>query len=141
MRQYFIGTHRGMLVPGFPPLYLGPGKIKKSPNVSAESSIGEGIAAWIAQEHYDCDKILARPNHLFPDLILRDIKNITYFVEAKGTGVSSQQAEEMIKSEVGNMAKMVWGCSLLGTPVHGLLIATHIQSLSRFNCSVIEVNL
>ena len=81
MQFWFSYTSGAFIEPGYPPLYYSSTKGKKvSPNKSAVAGIGEGVAGLIAQRFYKARK-LARPNHDFPDIVMKSGRLI-YLVES-----------------------------------------------------------
>lgn len=141
LRHWFTYRSGAYLDPGYPPLFYGGFKTNSfSPNKSAESAIGEGIAGFLGQRMYKCRK-LARPNHDYPDIVMERQPDRTYLVEAKATLTSKQKIKEIADDEIPAMATMVISGRLMDTrPVTGLIVGTFFESETRYCVFITEID-
>jgi len=141
LRHWFTYRSGAYLDPGYPPLFYGALKTSSfSPNKSAESAIGEGIAGFVAQRMYRCRK-LARPNHDYPDIVMERRPDRTYLVEAKATLVSREKIRRIADEEIPKMATMVISGRLMDTrPVMGLVVGTFFESETQYYVSITEID-
>jgi hypothetical protein len=142
IRYWFTYSSGAFLEPGYPPLYYGRDRNRSvSPNKSAVSAIGEGIAGFLAQRLYRCTK-LARPNHDYPDIVMEG-QYMTFLVEAKATLRSEEeQIETVVDSELPRLASLTSSAKLLDVrPIRGLLIGTMLVSEVEYYCYMLELEL
>lgn len=141
LRHWFTYTSGAYLDPGYPPLFYGGLKRDSySPNKSAESAIGEGIAGFICQRYYRCRK-LARPNHDYPDIVMERRPDRTFLVEAKATLTSKVKICAIADEEISAMATMVISGKLMDTrPVTGLIVGTWFESETQFYVCITEID-
>jgi hypothetical protein len=139
IRYWFAYTGGLFLEPGYPPLFYARADSKNiSPNKSAVAAIGEGISGLVAQRLYHC-RLLARPNHDFPDLVM-DATDKTYLFESKAT--LSEKIYDTLQRETQRLVSYVAACNGLDSrPVVGVLVGTTICSDSEYNCDVWELHL
>ena len=99
------------------------------------------MAGLVAQRQYRARK-LARPNHDFPDIVMKS-GNRLFFVESKATlSEDSDSAINAINSELPRMVSYTSSCVQMDKrPIVGLLIGTNIISESEFCANVMEIEL
>lgn len=140
IRYWFTYSSGAFLEPGYPPLFYSRDRYRKvSPNKSAVSAIGEGIAGFVAQRLYQCSK-LARPNHDYPDIVMEDQQR-TFLVEAKATLQSqNDRVEDVVDGELPRLASLTSSAGQLDVrPVVGLLIGTALISEIEYYCYMVEL--
>jgi hypothetical protein len=140
IQRWFAYESGAYLDPGYPPLYYRKtGGSRPSPNKSAVSAIGEGVAGFIAQRLYQCRK-LARPNHDYPDAIL-EAANRTVVLEAKAT-TQGDSLDGIVAEELPHLASFSSSAKQMDMrAVSALLVATELVSESHYRCLLVEVNL
>jgi hypothetical protein len=140
IQRWFAYASGAYLDPGYPPLYYSKtGGARASPNKSAVSAIGEGVAGFLAQRLYQCRK-LARPNHDYPDVVM-EANNYTFLLEAKAT-TQADALEGIIAEELPRLASFASSANQMDVrPVAALLIATELVSESQYRCLLVEVHL
>lgn len=140
MQYYFTYTSGAFLEPGYAPLFYSRTEHRLiTPSKSAIAGIGEGIAGLVAQQLFRCRK-LARPNHDYPDIVMRG-QGRTYLVEAKATTGSAAGIQQVIEDELIRMTAYTSACFELDSrPVVGLLIGTALQSETQYHCYITEVS-
>lgn len=136
---YFSYSSGAFLEPGYPPLFYSRQNHKLvTPNKSAVAGIGEAVAGFLSQRLYRC-RILSRPNHDYPDVVMDDSRR-TVLVEAKATTTSLQDLKKALDEELVRMIAYVSACLELEVrPVAGLLIGTFIENTTTYCCCVTEV--
>jgi hypothetical protein len=142
MQFWFSYTSGAFIEPGYPPLYYSRTKGKKvSPNKSAIAGIGEGVAGLIAQRFYKARK-LARPNHDFPDIVMKSERWI-YLVESKATlSEIANNALSVIQEELPRMVSFTSTCSNLDDrKMTGLLVGTTILNENHYYSYVMEIDI
>ena len=144
--KQWMGFNSGLFYePGYPDLYYSikkrDGKI--SPNKSAISGVGEGMAGCIAQRLYNC-KRMSRPNHDFPDIVMSS-GPVVYMVEAKSTSISEAAVKSEIDDELPRMTSFVASCADIDSrEIVGLLVGTAVMKESQFlecSCFITEVRI
>jgi hypothetical protein len=140
IQRWFAYESGAYLDPGYPPLYYAKtGGVRPSPNKSAVSAIGEGVAGFVAQRLFQCRK-LARPNHDYPDVVM-EAKNCTFLLESKAT-TQANALEGTIAEELPRLASFASSANQMDVrPVAALLIATELVSESKYRCLLAEVQL
>ena len=140
--QFWFSYKSGAYIePGYPPLYYSKGKGKTvTPNKSAVAGIGEGIAGLIGQRLYKARK-LARPNHDFPDIVMKS-GNMIYLIESKATlSTNPTNALKMIEEELSRMVSYTSTCIKMDEcKIVGLLVGTRIISENLYNSYVLEIH-
>lgn len=142
IRYWFTYSSGAFLEPGYPPLFYSRDKNRYvSPNKSAVSAIGEGIAGFVAQRLYHCTK-LARPNHDYPDVVM-EAQQMTFLVEAKATlQAIDDRIENVVDMELPRLASFTSSAGQLDVrPVVGLLVGTALLSELSYYCYMIELRL
>jgi len=148
IRYWFTYASGGFILPGYPPLYYSRTKNRAvSPNKSAVAAVGEGVAGLLSQRIYRC-RMLARPNHDYPDIVMETSGNqqgqsyapsTTYLVEAKAT-LSASNLEGLVNTYLPELVNYVSACKGLDKrQVRGLLVGTQINSETDYRCCVTEV--
>jgi hypothetical protein len=139
IRHWFTYEAGAYIQPGYPPLFYSGGNSKeRSPNKSAISAIGEGIAGFLAQRVYHCT-MLARPNHEMPDIVMEDA-HLTYLVEAKATMASKDKIHGNVDETIPSMARLFVSSLLLDIrPPLGLIVGTYIQSETEYYVCLTEM--
>jgi hypothetical protein len=141
--QFWFSYKSGAFIePGYPPLYYSRTKGKAvSPNKTAIAAIGEGVSGLVAQRLYSARK-LARPNHDFPDVVMKS-GSIIYLVEAKASLSSSGEAARgAVFDELPRMVSYTSACSLMDErEIQALLVATDIINEGEFEIYVLEIRL
>ena len=139
IQRWFAYESGAYLDPGYPPLYYAKtGGSRPSPNKSAVSAIGEGIAGFLGQRLYHCRK-LARPNHDYPDVVM-EASNHTFVLEAKAT-TQPDSFEGIIAEELPRLASFASSANQMDVRrVSALLIATELVSESEYHCLLVEVH-
>ncbi len=140
IRYWFTYEAGAYIEPGYPPLFYSGGSSKKdrSPNKSAISAIGEGIAGFLAQRIYRCTT-LARPNHEIPDIVMEDVDK-TYLVEAKATMGSVERIHDVVDQTVSSMARLFVSAILLDVrPPFGIIAGTYIRSETEYHVCLTEM--
>jgi hypothetical protein len=140
MQHYFTYTSGAFLEPGYAPLFYSRTEHRLiTPSKSAIAGIGEGIAGLVAQQLFRCRK-LARPNHDYPDIVMRG-QGKTYLVEAKATTGSVAQIQQVIEDELIRMSAYTSACFELDSrPVTGMVVGTALLSETQYHCSITEVS-
>jgi hypothetical protein len=138
IHRWFAYESGAYLDPGYPPLYYSKtGSARPSPNKSAVSAIGEGVAGFVAQRLCQCRK-LARPNHDYPDAVMESNTH-TFVLEAKAT-TQKDALDGIIAEELPRLASFASSAKQMDVrPVAGLLIATELMSESLYQCLLAEV--
>lgn len=133
---------------GYLPYFYEP-KITKNrtANSAAVFAVAEGVAGLIAQQIYR-GAFLSRPYYDFPDAILyeTDLEGAMILVEAKGTSQRGSIGRTHIKSEVKStikdLAKVLISCKTSNNdPLYGLIIGTHINTPSSYDCYITRLNI
>lgn len=143
IQYWFTYSIGAFLAPGYPQLYyyahLLTGK-KIPPSKSAVAAIGEGTAGLIGQQLYKA-RILARPNHDFPDIVMEDRSSSkTFLIEAKATSGGITQARKVIDDNLIAMIGYTAACVELDSRlVVGILISTALEKVDHFHTSITEV--
>lgn len=140
MQHYFTYTSGAFLEPGYAPLFYSRTEHRLiTPSKSAVAGIGEGIAGLVAQRLFRCRK-LARPNHDYPDIVMRG-QSKTYLVEAKATTGSIADIQQVLEDELIRMTAYTAACfELDSSPVVGLLVGTALLSETQYHCYITEVS-
>lgn len=140
IQHWFAYTSGAYLEPGYAPLYYFWTTTKPSPNKSAISAIGEGIAGYLAQYYYHCS-MLARPNHDYPDIVMEtQSADATYLVEAKATIIDEPQ--KAIEANLLRFVSNTATAELLDVrPLKGLLVSTRIESEMIYRVEYVEVEI
>jgi hypothetical protein len=143
MRYYFCYAKRTLIEPGYHPLFY-PAVVERkfSPNISAVSAIGEGVAGLILQQNYGCRK-LVRPYRDGVDIIMTD-EQMTYIVEAKG---SASGEEKILVNKLDNEYLIKIVTETLSShaidirEVKGFLIGVYLEDELNYNCYITKINI
>lgn len=138
MRHWFTYSSGAYIEPGYPPLYYARGKKGISPNKSAVCAIGEGVAGFLAQRLFHCEK-LARPNHDYPDIVMEAGQTI-YLVEAKAT--LGDGIEGVLDEALPRLAALAVSAKQMDKrPMIALLVGTTLTSETEYQCVLREIAL
>ena len=125
------------ILPGYPKLYYMKGINKLSSNKSAVAAVGEGLAGLISEWVYKCFP-LARPNHDFPDIVMRN-NNCVFLVEAKAV-TDSSKIKNVLDENIKDLVSYTHSCdSLDDNSVVGLLYGTKLIDEYNFEVYINEI--
>lgn len=139
LRHWFTYASGAFIEPGYQPLFYARKNNKAiSPNKSAVCAIGEGVAGFLAQRLYKCQK-LARPNHDYPDIVM-EANNSTYLIESKAT--MGENIGATLEEEFPRLASLTVSARQMDVrPVIGVLIGTSLTSEQEYHCILREIEL
>ena len=125
------------ILPGYPNLYYIKGTGKISANKTAVAAIGEGLAGLITQWIYKCFP-LARPNHDFPDIVMKNNKYIC-LVEAKAI-TDKSKIISVLNDNLKELVSYTYNCDCFDeNDVVGLLYGTSIIDEYNFDVYINEI--
>ena len=140
IHHYFNISNGGALFSGiYKHLLYSTKNNKVTPNKSAISAIGEGVAGYLAQKVFKC-RLLARPNHDYPDAVM-EANAMTYLIEAKSS-MSEKSLRNELDKEMNKIVSYISAAQKRDVrQVRGVLIGTFIKSEFEYKCEVNKLTL